>query len=249
MTIYLYGDSFSSPVAGSEDWAWYHQVGKQTNQQVTHHGVPGASLQYLYHCFEKTYADIEQDSTVIFCLPAMHRQWFFADKPGASSLHTAPRHGIGQDVHRLMVEFFQHLYNETNGETGLLNFLYRLNWHADTLRCQTIIVPCFEKESEFLKDRQSRFPTLSFAQGSLQSVSEAEFSPDISGNLKIHFYQKQEMRANHLCRSNHDGLAKKVIDGITTGAQIDLSTGFVSNLISAQNMSNAVFRSQELLPV
>ena len=47
-----------------------------------------------------------------------------------------------------------------------------------------------------------------------------------------------DMRYNHLCLSNHDILAEKIINALTTGERLDLTTGFIQGIYTSKLLDN-----------
>ena len=246
MTIYLFGDSFSSNESYDLDWLWYNRVAHELSDNLSHHGIRGSSCQYLYQQFHDVHQEIQPQDLLIVCLPAFNRQWFFLDKPGASSLTTARRHGISAEQYGAVQQYYRHLYQDRVTEMSVLNFLYRLDSMVAATGCRALIIGCFKNDSLWLANNKPIWKFLHVAVGSLQEVSDGELGLDIDHPKRERLWFILDPRANHLCRINHKILSDKIMHWLLSSEQVNLNQGFETGLITMESLSNPQFLRTEL---
>ena len=237
--LYIFGDSFVALTGNQElSWIWTNAVAATLEHEQKNYGVGGSGLEYTFEQFEQCRASITQDDLVIICLTAASRGYFFKDYPVISdpesvrNVDPLVRPTITKDQ-LLAIKYYQTYFGHIHADKmkfHLLNFLHSANALAAELKIKIIII------DSVLKDNIdcNRYKNLIISNGSLVNVSDNE-AVDHKILLTIHL--RGDKRPNHLCRSNHAILAKKVVDTITTNVALDLTSGFNEKIIKELTFS------------
>ena len=229
--LYIFGDSFAE-YEDNIDWLWTDLVAATLGHDRTNFSRGGSGLEYTFEQFEQCRASITQDDLVIICLTEATRVYFFKDFPvisAAESIHHVDplvRSTITKDQ-LLAIKYYQTYFEHIHMHKmkfHLLNFLHSANALAAELKIKIIII------DSVLKDNIdcNRYKNLIISNGSLVNVSDNE--------VPVKF-RRNDKRPNHLCRSNHEILAKKVVDTITTNVALDLTLGFNEKIIKELTFS------------
>ena len=239
--LYIFGDSFASIHESEEiSWTWTNTVAATLGHDQTNFGCGGSGLEYTFEQFEQCRAFITQDDLVIICLTAATRGYFFKDHPVISAAdaesirHFDPlvRSTITKDQ-LLAIKYYQTYFEHIHMHKmkfHLLNFLHSANALAAELKIKIIII------DSVLKDNIdcNRYKNLIISNGSLVNVSDNEA---VDHKILPTIHLRGDKRPNHLCRSNHAILAKKVVDTITTNVALDLTLGFNEKIIKELTFS------------
>jgi hypothetical protein len=102
-----------------------------------------------------------------------------------------------------------------------------------------ILIKAFEQEVVHAKN----FKELNWATGTLLNVQNSEFK-----NRADHrtFWRGLDARYNHLCLSNHEILSNKIFSAITNDTEIDLTTGFIQDILDSSTILDNEFCKKEL---
>ena len=229
--LYIFGDSFAE-YEDNIDWLWTDLVAATLGHDRTNFSRGGSGLEYTFEQFEQCRASITQDDLVIICLTEATRVYFFKDFPvisAAESIHHVDplvRSTITKDQ-LLAIKYYQTYFEHIHMHKmkfHLLNFLHSANALAAELKIKIIIIDAVLQDTIDC----NRYKNLIIANGSLFNVSNNE--------VPVKF-RRNDKRPNHLCRSNHAILAKKVVDTITTNVALDLTLGFNEKIIKELTFS------------
>ena len=225
--LYIFGDSFVALTGNQElSWIWTNAVAATLEHEQKNYGVGGSGLEYTFEQFEQCRASITQDDLVIICLTAASRGYFFKDYPVISdpesvrNVDPLVRPTITKDQ-LLAIKYYQTYFGHIHADKmkfHLLNFLHSANALAAELKIKIIIIDAVLQDTIDC----NRYKNLIIANGSLFNVSNNE--------VPVKF-RRNDKRPNHLCRSNHEILAKKVVDTITTNVALDLTSEFNEKII------------------
>ena len=235
--LYIFGDSFAE-YEDNIDWLWTDLVAATLGHDRTNFSRGGSGLEYTFEQFEQCRASITQDDLVIICLTEATRVYFFKDFPvisAAESIHHVDplvRSTITKDQ-LLAIKYYQTYFEHIHMHKmkfHLLNFLHSANALAAELKIKIIII------DSVLKDNIdcNRYKNLIISNGSLVNVSDNE---SVDHKILPTIHLRGDKRPNHLCRSNHAILAKKVVDTITTNVALDLTLGFNEKIIKELTFS------------
>jgi hypothetical protein len=236
--LYIFGDSFAS-IHGSEEisWTWTNTVAATLAHEQKNYGYGGSGLEYTFEQFEQCRASITQDDLVIICLTEATRVYFFKDHPVISAAesirHVNPlvRSTITKDQ-LLAIKYYQTYFEHIHMHKmkfHVVNFLHSANALAAELKIKIVIIDAVLEDNIDC----NRYKNLIISNGSLNNVSNNEaVDYEILPAIK-----SCDKRPNHLCRSNHAILAKKVVDTITTNVALDLTSGFNEKIIKELTFS------------
>lgn len=238
--IWVFGDSYA------EDAKWAQIISNNLDMPVTCLGLGGSSIDYTYKTFNDYRNQIKNEDIVIVATTHLSRRWFFKDQPRETTFFY-----YLYDTNECSEKFKYYINYLTNNDvynTYLINFLYNIEYLTKQLNLHTILLPCFDDTDNFFKNIPQETP-LNIAHGDFYKISLNEFDPKFLNSYSIHQYIQQELRLNHMIKTNHTILANKIIDNIKIKKPIDLTTGFVTNVLNAKTLKDIDFSKQELFDV
>lgn len=241
--LWVFGDSFS--VVHNEDQCpsdkvWPVRLASSLEYVLESRSTWGASQDWISSYIEYEQNFIAKDDQIVVILTDPARFWFFEDMPSLTGSHIINfdkviNHPEKRNAARGYIEYIQRPQLDTHFMTLRLGHLNNLvtvkQWR------QPIIIKASDMH---LPDLQA-FDKLKFSIGSLRNVDSKE-------QLPAHMFANGDIRYNHLCLSNHEVLVNKLFATITTGAELDLETGFFENCIPCDALSNQEFVQKELCP-
>lgn len=255
MTIWVFGDSFAQMTDKNDD-QWMQRISKNINTDVISKGLNGSSLEYSFDQFNKERSNIKQNDVLIILLTGFDRYWFFRDYPNNNSLKSPTNNNketksienfvtyLNKD---LMVNDTYFLNFPDIKEIYLLNFLYNVRHITENLGLHTIFISNFLDTSLYLNKIKDQFPQFNFVNGLLLDVSTHEYEYEYYYKFYKNLpYGYNDIRTNHLIKSNHIILADKIIDNIKNKNPIDLTTGFVKHVINENAVKDNTFIKEEL---
>lgn len=252
--IWLFGDSYAGDVVQDLDIPLYYNVLKKHYLAELHnHGRPGSSLQYMYDKFNYIRCNFEKNDIVIICLTEVFRQYFFENRPQISMAQEWALSLCDEPERNAIHSFFKILHNGNNDFVNLLNFMYNLEDISTRLDLRTIVLTMCNSSHLYGDEKSLIFSDITYssvtmATGFLNSISRSETSDSKISDLLYRRTMYPDPRPNHLCISNHKILAQKIIDNIDDGCPIDLTTGFLTDLLTVDSLNDENFRNTELRP-
>lgn len=241
--LWVFGDSFAEYKCGKyeadADYSWVYQnhiikgLGLQHSPEEYNFGKGGSSLDYTYTMVWEQWENFAPGDIVIVAATNWHRAWLLKDLPGLSTLYNIEVNEATK-WHKYPVgskEFFQFYFKyghvDNNQKAKYQNFLYALSELQREKQVTVILLNCF-------KYNEGTVPSniIKTKRGTLSEVSNAELleKPE-AGNYFI------DKRINHLTPANHKVLAKKILRSIERGIDIDLETGFYTELYKQDQIS------------
>lgn len=245
MTIWSFGGSFSITLTGVDD-TWQQQLTKKLDIPINYMGLGGSSLDYTYKKFNSVRNEIEKNDILVLTLPDIDRRWFIKDKPEESNWNWVSREDRN---HESMKYFLVYLNNTEPYEIYFLNFLYNLHNFTKKLNLHTILLPCFNDTLEILQKRKDQFPQFFIANGALDQINRDEFDQKFLDDYGYIKYGENDLRINHMIKSNHTILADKLLQSIKEKTNINLKDTFVKSILNRQSFKDVNFSKDELFNV
>lgn len=237
-TLWIVGDSFSH--INQEDICedtWHLILPKTLNFDLHNYSQGGTAQDWAWRNLRDWQFEIKPEDQLIVVLTHPSRFWFFEDRPDVSNHNIIDFDYVINDKERALAAkyFIQYIQRPEldiqalDHKMGWLsNLVYKNNWK------KPLIIKAFEQSIY-----TDLYPNLIFSNGSLYDVSVAE------GNRTVE-NRHTDTRYNHLCLSNHKILAEKITNTITTGCELDLTTGFRQNIYTKELLENP--KQTELSP-
>lgn len=241
MVLWLFGDSF---VHGAGQNGSYAQ---QILESIPHlgniedHGWGSTALGYTYEKWESNRDRFNKHDVAIIVLTSPSRRYFFPEMPGWSyphSMDNIPNYSASEQQRHAFDLYYTHLRRAEEERIGLVNFLHAVH---DT-NIKSLIIPGFPESEHITHSIAGRFTRFILASGNLHTIARSEVVPE----LNYPTLQEQDRRSNHICRSNHVILAQKIIAAIDHECQIDLTNGFLTNIVTRTRLNDPEWRIQEL---
>lgn len=223
-TLWLFGDSFAECRDNKElpqgSLRYQTLIAEHFNLEKSDHGIGGSGLEYSFSTIDKYKNHFKENDIVIFCLTDIYRVWFVESEPswGGIGMYPPPHQEF---VSRFLSEYFVPQIKCFQ----IKSFLHYFDNFTKHLKIKPIILPCFidtVRDNEIGVDYKGH---CCIAKGNLHSVSRQEYRKERHFLKMLH--SGKEFRPNHLSGPNHEILAKKIINYIDKGDEIDLNTGFV----------------------
>ena len=240
MTLWCFGDSYASTY---DDTNWTSQVAQYLKCEQKNFALAATSLEYMYSTFDD--AEFETNDHLIIALTDIHRTYFFKEQPQASMppqiMSPSFLKLLSSEKKFALNQYYMYLTdNALVRENNLKNFLYRVQYVTEKKNLTTIVFNCFY-EYDFIN--ADNYPNLVLVPGLLESINSLE----VSGTGRFFKYTSEigtDLRANHMCQSNHNILASKVIDYYNSNTTIILDN-FVKHLITDENYKDPLFQDKE----
>lgn len=227
-TVWTFGDSF---IAGYNvkhaNKLWTAQVADKIHYRLELRGMVGSSLSYMYEQFNNIRDNVKNNDVVIIAPTELSRKWLVRERPDDGPIFNAAQLGTTKQQKAVM-NYIMNLQNLEIEKNYLINFLYGLHYLTEQKKLHTIVLTTFKETAEVINNEN--LPLFHISDGLLcDNVQREEFEPKVYENwMRFHFV---DCRPNHLCRSNHEVMAKKILDNIQNNEIINLNTGFHKEII------------------
>jgi hypothetical protein len=247
--LFVIGDSFSSPPrSGEVETMWTSLLVKKLSNYVgsptpvvngSLHGSSqvwcwGVLQQWLESC-------ITPDDYLIVILTDPSRYWFIEDRPDLSNSHIIDLDQyVGSDVSNAIASYIQYIQRPSTDVIHLVDRLGLLAYYVTSQSLKRpIVIKAFDQEVLYANN----FKELNWATGTLLKVQNNEFK-----NRSEHrtFWRGLDARYNHLCLSNHEILSNKIFSAIINDTAVDLTTGFIEDILDKAVLSDNEFCKKEL---
>jgi len=246
--LYVYGCSFAwSP---DDDNAWPRKLAKHYNLELVNKGFPGYGILQTFEAWKLLEKDMKPGDMNIVCLSSPDRTYFFPEAPFFSQLaHADAPNILDQLTDNVATKIKKSKSSYVNYYVDLhqpQHFLWLvecwLRWldvKSKDLGVKTIVIPAFP---ELLPALEGNFENLLIFKKSLMDISEEEYGDPKYGRV---FNGPYDLRANHLCISNHNVLVAKVIESLELGYVKESTVDWHSGLIKSKNILDENWRKKE----
>ena len=249
-TIWTFGDSFI------DSWSYMHYHEEQWTNQIADKlklkhiglGFAGAAASYTYTQFDSNIEKFNKNDIVIICVTGLNGKWFFKNLPYITNYQTNRYQICTSNDETNAIEYYRRFLddaNTINDFTYLLNFIVKVNYVAKKKKLKVIVLNSDNTTVDYLFKHKEKFDTINVVYYPLTAIEQKEMTKE--------FYKKwsstdfiNDCRINHLCRSNHDVLANKIVDYINYGTNINLNNGFIENILDFDKEYDEEFLKIEL---
>lgn len=247
--LYVFGDSFSHDISHMEisntdrlkrkikfptfiplENNWTNILSKRLTGSTVHvnESMAGCANEYIYHKLITNYEKFKAGDHVVVCLTAENRRWlvercphlanwamcdFEPDVPG--SVTKEENHAIGQ--------YARYLHSDLAAGSIYNAIIWATVYAArsvEHLGVKFLILPGFHE--------------INGVKGTLNDASTSEF--DSIETLQKFYRKTNDTRWNHFSEKNHEILADKVYNFFTDFTDVDLTTGFETNIYTKKNI-------------
>ena len=241
--LWCFGDSYIEQHLVTDKY-WVPMLARRLSMLVSNHAKGGTALGYTYYQFHQQQSNFKYGDIVIIGLTSINRNYFFVDRPNISFYHKLFANDVSPEELTAMKLYTQYLFNESEIQVNIKNFLYSVQHICNQLALKVIIIPLFD-DYNFID--VSLFPSLDWAVGqSLSQVSNLEFIDDNMRHALFQKYNMSDIRLNHLCYQNHVVLSDKLYKCITESSTINLSTEFEKKFLTSTNYQKYITDQQVL---
>jgi len=239
--LWITGDSYSYIFPEDRDSRiWISQLANKLNCTVENGSISGASQDYCWQYLEDNKTNISPDDYVIVLLTKPNRYWLFEDKPEASnSKITNMAEMVGFKRAKIAKDFFNHIQRP---EMDIMLVKNRLGWldHVAHHRKwhKTLVIVGFNQEY----GSENSYPSLMFSKGNINEDISRQEQQD---HTEREFFEGYDARYHHMVYSNHKIFANKVYETLVNNVQLDLTTGFIKQILTKDQLENGEFAEIE----
>jgi hypothetical protein len=210
----------SALIGSSQDWCW------GILQEWFHHGAIGP------------------DDYLVVALTHPSRYWFIDRLPELTNVNIIDldRH-VTRDEANAIELFIKHIQRPTLDIIHLNNRMAYLAYMvAEQNLKRPLMINCFSQDL----DQSTAFEDLIWAKGNLfENIQKYEFQHE-DDDLNNKFWRGLDGRFNHMCLSNHKILAARIAESLINGTELDITDGFIKQIIPDDWESNVEFQNCEL---
>jgi hypothetical protein len=239
--LWITGDSYSFIFPNDNDErVWINQLAAQLNCQVENGSISGASQDYCWKYLEDSKTNISPEDYIIVLLTKSDRYWLFEDKPEASnSKITNMAEMVGFKRAKIAKDFFKHIQRP---ELDILSVKNRLGWLDHTAyhnkwRKPLVIVGFGQDYGS-----DNSYQSLVFSKGNINENVSRQEQED---HTEREFFEGSDARYHHMIFSNHIIFAKKVYNSLVNNVELDLTQGFIKQILTKDKLENTNFASDE----
>jgi hypothetical protein len=184
---------------------------------------------------------ITPDDYLIVVLTHPNRYWFVEDKPDLTNPSIVDfDKQVSRDVADAIASYVLHIQRPPLDTIHLLDRLGLLAYYVSSRNLRKpIVIKAFEQSVL----QAGNFKELNWATGVLTEVQFNEFENKYAHDQAL---RGIDVRYNHLCLSNHVILADKIFAALMDDTPVDLTTGFIQNLLNTTAMADPEFGKKEL---
>ena len=247
--VFVIGDSFSSPPrSGDVTQMWTSILAQKISNHlgspipIVNGSLHGSSQLWCWGVLQQWLEScITPDDYLIIILTDPSRYWFIEDRPDLSNSRIIDiDQYIDSDVSNAIASYIRYIQRPSIDIKSLVNRLGLLAYYvlSRSLR-RPILIKAFEQEVQCAKN----FKELNWATGTLVDVQNSEFK----NKEEYHtFWHGHDARYNHLCLCNHEILADKIFTAVINNTSVDLTTGFVQDILDNSVLENIEFCKKQL---
>lgn len=255
--LWIFGDSWSSHFSPEDsDRIWTRQLAQRLSHakaepvQLRNHSLIGCAPDWITEQFLKSTIEMQPEDYCIIILTSPYRYWYFEDIPSLSNWNIIDFDTVVTKEQAQAVELYiKHIQRDKLDTLHNVNRLGNIAYEcaARGLR-RPMIIKGFDQDLNVAES----YPDLNIAQGYLTRIQYGEYcDKDSMAALedKIaspNWFRGFDCRYNHLCLSNHDILADKLLRGLLTNQSPDLTQGFIEDLIADRWWENQSLCQNEL---
>jgi hypothetical protein len=250
-TLWVVGDSFASPETLGETHAWPGLLAAKLGaDKVENHGVLGSSQMYAWAVLQAftLQGKIKPDDYIVAVMTHPARKWYVHDDPAIGKvdhLKVYAREGtIPKELATAGELWDRYVDRPLLDVTDVEN---RLGWLAYNTHFRKWRKPIVLKTHEYEFNIAKDYPDIHVGEGNLtEDVSFKEIPGVEDGEQYNRVIKMYDPRHNHLCFSNHEILAEKLKDYFVNDTAVNLTTGFIQNLLTEQTINDPEFIKKEL---
>jgi hypothetical protein len=244
--LYIIGNSFSKRNDGlgsvPDHEAWYSLVAKEFSSEQINISYPSISMGAVAFEFEKIRDQLCHNDILIIFLAVCDLKFFFADRRSISAGRCLPFYDCPGEEKTAIEYYEKYLDNREVHRMMTINFLHNLDEVTQRLNLKTIVVRSYRDDYTNKDLTNERYPNLIISKGILWDTSIREIATQqLYRYMKVKTFDWMiDFRTNHFTQENHRVLADKLINSITDGEPLDVTTGFHEKNVLLSNNKDLV---------
>ena len=237
--LWIVGDSFGfAPYHDLNENIWSIQLAKKLKCESSNLSGLGTCQDWIMNEINFNKAEITNDDQIVVILTDPARFWFYQDNPWLTNVNIIYFDKIINDQERAKAAEYYIRYIQ-RPELDTIMLTHQLGWLNNLVSVKNwrkvLIIKGFDMYIPDVHD----YTNLDFSVGTLYGVSTGEINKEFE-NYGV------DPRFNHMCLSNHTILTEKIINYMLTGETLDLTSGFIKNIISTKMLDDTDFVKTEL---
>lgn len=256
--LWIFGDSWSALWPDYDpDRVWTKSLAQQLSTATSspvllrNSSLVGSAQDWAFSEYIKVIEDIQPEDYVVFILTSPSRYWYFEDIPTLSNWNILDFDTVVSPEQTKAVELYiKHIQRPQLDNLALIGRLGLMAYETKRrgLR-RPLLIKGFEQELGPI----NYFEDLNIANGVLTHIQwneykDQELAYKLSDQGKPGYFNGADCRFNHMCLSNHDIFANKLLTGLINDTAPDLTTGFQTDLIAPDWYNDKEFCERELSP-
>lgn len=249
-TLWVIGDSFSQPrIEIDTPKLWTELVADQLGCNLVNDSYYGVSQDFCWMHLQlwSIQQKIQPEDYVIVVLTHPNRYWYLDEHPDLSNGHQLidlDEH-VGRAQAQAIKGYIQYIQRPS---LDSIQQISRMGWLAWNTFSQNLRRPLVIKAFEFELHKTDKYSSLNVANGQLFDIQLNEYCVADRERVTEYFYGA-DPRWNHMCLDNHKILADRVCDSFVNDSQLDLTQGFLTELLPLESIDNDLeFCQRELNP-
>jgi len=236
--LFVFGDSFSQPY--SNPLVWTQSTANRLSLELHNHSLQGTSQTYSWQLLQSLIGLLTATDRVIIVMTHPSRTWFFKQLPAVSNINIANIDQVltleQQKAIELYVRYIQ------RPEIDCQQVDQRLAWLCWQFTQRGLAKPLVIMAFPQNVTDPTVIEGLDLAKGTLYDIQMAELAIDPQQVNQL--WLGQDARYNHLVLDNHERLARKIVHYFQHGGELDLTQGFVQNIIDIESLTDPLFEAQ-----
>ena len=258
--LYIVGDSFSaaSTTLNDDTPVWYKLLAEKLGvDQTINNSIIGAAQDFSWYSLQNWSNHITPNDYLVVILTHPGRFWFIEDDPSTAKYDNVNGYEkrFKPNVATAIKMYIEYIQRPSLDTVWLENRLGWLAYNAHLRKWRKpLIMLAFTQDI-----RQAvEYPDIQFSNGSLTdhvanpeiAIPPAVFNSDEEFGSYIAKLDEVnngvDVRHNHMCLRNHAILADKLYQSFVTGTELDLTTGFKTEIFNKTTSNDPDFIKNEL---
>jgi len=230
--LFIVGDSFASePPVGDDYKPWFRQAGDLLNLEVENYSMIGVSQDWCFWKLSHHLKELTADDQVLVVMTHPGRFWFFDNKPQMTNPNIV---NIDRELSKEELEAvkgYMMYIQRPPLDTQLMS--YRLGWLNSQIEryklkpahvlCAFPLIVNIGYDLTHHEDWKE-YKNIIISKGDLQNCIQIPEVDKTKEKDEYAVWKGYDCRYNHLLKTNHKILAKRVAEGIQNKNNIDLVT-------------------------
>ena len=255
--LWIFGDSWSTLSTTDPATVWTRQLAQKLSSAIDspvmlhNASLIGSSQDWAITEYCKVMDQIKPEDYVVFVLTSAARVWYFEDRPSVSNWNILDfDEVVGKERAQAVEGYIRHIQRPMMDELyvyGRMSILAHETQRRGLRR--PLVVKGFWQELGGARD----YEILNVCLGDLAAIQRdecqnQELLEKLLDKGVAGYFKGADCRYNHLCLCNHDILSDKLVEGLVNDTTVDLTSGFIKDIIAPDWHRDEDFCREQLDP-